>query len=140
MPGKLVYFGLGGRAEAIRMLCAHKGFDYEDERIDFAKQAEYKASGYSPLGSLPIWDEDGHVFMQGNAILRVLAIRFGGYYSDDPQVAYNIDSLMDFQEDILNKFGGYCFPKVMGKGEVGTGIVNREQFFELFWDKQIKIV
>ena len=47
---------------------------------------------------------------------------------------------MDFQEDILNKFGGYVFPKVMGKGEVGTGSVNRDQFFELFWDKQIRVV
>ena len=127
MPGKLCYFNLGGRAEAIRALLAHKGdFDYEEEKCDFAKLGEWKASGYAPMGSVPIWDEDGLVIMQGNAILRMLGIRFGGYYSSDPQTAYEIDSLMDFQEDILNKFGGYVFPKVMGKGEVGTGIVNRE--------------
>jgi len=30
---KLIYFGLGGRAEAIRALCAHANFKYTDERI-----------------------------------------------------------------------------------------------------------
>ena len=141
MPGKLCYFGLGGRAESIRALIAHKGdFQFEDERVDFAKLGEWKASGYAPMGSLPIWDEDGLVIMQGNAIMRMLGIRFGGYYSEDPQIAYNIDSLMDFQEDILGKFGGYLFPAVTGSGEIGSGSVSREQHMTLFWDKQIEVV
>ena len=41
MPGKLTYFGVGGfgvggRAESIRSMIAHKGgFDFEDERVTF---------------------------------------------------------------------------------------------------------
>ena len=35
MPGKLTYFPLGGRAEAIRAMLAHKGFDYDDNRSSF---------------------------------------------------------------------------------------------------------
>ena len=35
MPGKLTYYPLGGRAEAIRAMLAHKGFDYDDNRASF---------------------------------------------------------------------------------------------------------
>ena len=36
MPGKLTFFSVGGRAESIRAMIAHKGgFDYEDNRISF---------------------------------------------------------------------------------------------------------
>ena len=139
MPGKLTYFGLGGRAESIRAMLAHKGFDYEDDRIDFAKQKELAETGVAVMGFLPLWEEDGFTMCQCNSIMRMLGIRLG-YYAEDPQTCYNIDSLCDFQEDILNKFGGFLFPKVMGKGEVGTGSVDRENFFTLFWNKQIAVV
>ena len=78
--------------------------------------------------------------MQGNAIMRMLGIRFRGYYSEDPQIAYNFDSLMDFQDDILGKFSGYVFPAVIGSGEVGSRSVSREEHMTQFWDKQIKVV
>ena len=32
MPGKLIYFDLGGRAEAIRAMLAHANYQYEDDR------------------------------------------------------------------------------------------------------------
>ena len=57
MPGKLTYFDLGGRAEGIRALLFHANFQYEDCRINFEEWASFRES--TPLGSLPIWDEDG---------------------------------------------------------------------------------
>jgi glutathione S-transferase len=46
-----------------------------------------KAAGFFPLGGMPVWEEDGMVMPQSNAILRMLAIRLG-YYSEDPMTCY----------------------------------------------------
>ena len=32
MPGRLLYFEIGGRAEGIRAMLAHANFEYEDAR------------------------------------------------------------------------------------------------------------
>ena len=138
MPGKLSYFPLGGRAEAIRAMLAHKGVEFEDNRVGPEQLAEWKASGYSPMGGMPLWDEDGFVVCQSNAVLRMLAIRHG-YYSEDPMIAYAIDSLMDFHEDIIGKFVGFCQP-ALGGAELGSGAVDKEAFLTGYWDKQIGVV
>ena len=90
MPGKLSYFGLGGRAESIRALCAHANIDYENNIV--TSNQEMKDSGYSPMGGLPVWKEDGFVVCQCNSIMRFVGMQHG-YYSTDPQVCFNIDSL-----------------------------------------------
>ena len=59
MPGTLVYFPIGARAEAIRSMLAHAKFEYTDKKIQLADWPTYKAS--TPMGGLPIWEEDGHV-------------------------------------------------------------------------------
>lgn len=61
-----------------------------------------KAAGEFPLGSVPIWVEDGFKLTQSNAILRTLAIRLG-YYCEDPLIAWNIDSLLDYINDMTAK-------------------------------------
>ena len=48
---------------------------------------------------------------QSNAILRMLAIRTG-YYTTDPMVAYKIDSMCDFIEDVVDIFFKYPLPAV----------------------------
>ena len=57
MPGKLLYFDLGARGELVRAICFLSGHDYVDERISFEQFAGMKAD--LPLGSLPVWEEDG---------------------------------------------------------------------------------
>ena len=68
-----------------------------------------KAAGFFPLGGLPDWEEDGTVMPQSNAILRMLAIRLG-YYSEDPMTCWQIDSMMDFCEDLFGKFATFYAP------------------------------
>ena len=102
MPGCLVYFDVNGRADPIRNMLSHANFQYEDKRLSFEEFGGMKAAGEFPLGSVPIWVEDGFKLTQSNAILRTLAIRLG-YYCEDPLIAWNIDSLMDFMNDVMGK-------------------------------------
>ena len=98
MPGKLYYFEVDGRAAGIRMLLAHSNTQYEDARQSFPAFGQLKQSGFLPLGSMPVWEEDGFKMCQSSAILRMLGIRHG-YYSDDPMTCWAIDSIVDFMED-----------------------------------------
>ena len=91
------------------------------------------------MGGIPQWEEDGFTMCQCNAIVRMLAIRLG-YYAEDPETCYNIDSLLDFQEDILETFGLFYLPLVLGRGEPGSGKVDRQKHLTGFWDKQIGVV
>lgn len=131
MSGKLSYFGVGGRAEAIRALMAHAGKTFENNVVE--SNAEMKASGYSPMGGLPLWDQDGFVMCGSNAILRRVGMEHG-YYSTDATIAFNIDSLCEFQEDIVGMFVQYIMPKMMG-GELGD-----QDKFMTFWTKQSDIL
>ena len=56
---KLVYFGLAGRAEPIRMALGLKNVDFIDQRLSFEEFGQKKAAGELPLGSVPIWLEQG---------------------------------------------------------------------------------
>ena len=58
---------------------------------------------------MPVWEEDGKVYPQSNAILRMLALRLG-YYSEDHAICWEIDSMMDFCEDIFGKYMSFYMP------------------------------
>ena len=135
MPGKLSYFGLGGRGEAIRALCAHANIDYENNVVE--SNQEMKESGYSPMGGLPVWEEDGFVVCQGNSIMRYIGMRHG-YYSEDPQTCFNIDSLMDFAEDVILKCNFYIF--ALKNGKEGEELATKRESFMQFWDKHIQVL
>ena len=135
MPGKLTYFPIGVRAEAIRMILALSNTEYEDNRIGMEEWGAMKAAGGSEFGGLPIWEEDGINMGQCNAILTYLGRKLG-YYSDDAIVQYNIDALLDFHEDIIEKYGKYILPKVFMGGELG----DLEMFLNGFWDNHLRII
>lgn len=135
MP-KLSYFPLGGRAEAIRTLLAHANFQYEDHQIMFPDLPAVKATGLLPFDAMPIWEEDGFVMCQSSAILRMLGIRFG-YYTDDPMVAYKIDSIVDFAEDLFGKCNGWLLPAVLG-GEIDMS--KEDEWFDNYWKKLLPVL
>ena len=57
MPGKLIYFDVGARGELIRALCFLANHEYEDSRVTPEEFGEMKPT--LPLGSLPVWEENG---------------------------------------------------------------------------------
>ena len=59
---KLIYFELGGRGEQIRITCAVAGLKYIDERITGPEFGKRKQAGEFPMGSLPVWVEDGESY------------------------------------------------------------------------------
>ena len=104
---------MGGRAEAIRMMLNHANVSFEDKRISMEEWPALKATGASPMGGLPFWTEDGGAMAQCNAILRMHGIRHG-YYSTDPMICYNIDSLCDWIEDFCEGIWKNIFARMEG--------------------------
>merc|ERR1711899_510208 len=72
---KLTYFGLRGRAEPARLILAHAGVDYEDERIKKEDWPNLKPK--TTLGTLPTLCYNGVEIGQSVAIWRFLANEFG---------------------------------------------------------------
>ena len=83
----LIYFKGRGRAEAIRLLLAEAGVDYDEHHVGRGTPpaggrptdiAELKAAGVLPFGAVPVWEEpDGFRLSQSAAILNHLARRHG---------------------------------------------------------------
>jgi len=137
MPGKLIHFEVGGRGEAIRMLLAHCNFQYDDARQTFPQFGALKASGALPLGSMPVWEEDGFKMAQSSAILRMLGIR-NGYYSDDPMTCWAIDSLVDFLEDKANAAIGLYAPLFSGATAIDEA--DCPKWYKDFWGAVIPVL
>ena len=101
---KLYYFDIYGRAEAIRMILNHKKEPFENVLIDGAKLQELKASGVLEFGQVPMLQtDDGKQLVQSWAILRYLGRRFG-YYPDDAETAWRVDSTIDAVEDFFTSY------------------------------------
>ena len=119
------------------MLLAHANFQYEDARISMEDFAMMKKKGTSlPLGSLPIWEEDGFTQAQSSSILRMLGMRLG-YYNDDSMVCWRIDSLIDFVEDLHGKFAEYVLPVMEGGGLSES---KGQAWLVDYWDKLIPVL
>ena len=95
----------------------------------------YKAS--TPMGSIPIWEEDGFTSCNSSAILRILGIRLG-YYSEDHLIAYKIDSIVEYMEDFVPLCNKFLLPAVMGKGAVDES--KADEWLSTTWDKFIPVI
>ena len=89
------------------------------------------------MGGLPVWEEDGLVVCQGNAIIRYIGMRHG-YYSEDPEICFNIDSLMDFAEDIIKKHNFYIL--ALKNGKEGEELATKREEYLQFWDKHVQVI
>ena len=106
---KLYYFDIYGRAEAIRMLLDHAKVPFENVIINGEKLAEMKAAGVLEFGQVPMFETaDGKHLVQSWSILRYLGRQYG-YYSEDHETAWKIDSTIDAVEDYLNAYFRFNF-------------------------------
>ena len=108
---KLFYFDIYGRAESIRFLLSHAKVEYENVLINGEVLKELKESGKLEFGQVPMLEtEDGKNLVQSWAILRFLGRKYG-YYPEDPETAWKIDSTIDAVEDYLNAYFKVNFEK-----------------------------
>ena len=135
MPGKLHYYQMGGQSHSIRALLHLANFQYEDYRIPFAEFANHKDN--YPFGEVPCWEEDGIMLNQSNAILRVLGIRLG-YFTEDPMIAYNIDSLIEYMGGMQQKMISYMLPNV--KGGAALDPAAADKWCADFWDQALPLL
>ena len=116
----LIYWDAAGRGEPIRMACHLGKFEYNDERISMQEFRERKAAGEFPLGSVPVWVEDGVKYVQSSTILRMIGMRTGQYPTSDASAAWAIDSVMEAVEDTMAAHKvPYVRKLVMGSGDPG---------------------
>ena len=112
----LVYFDLGGRAEAMRLLLTHAKVDFEDRRLADPAFMEFKASDACPTGQLPVFiTDEGKSLNQTVAILRYLGSKHG-YIPDDLMARYYCDNAVDstFGDLVTKEF----YPKFMQDDEL----------------------
>nr|ACF25905.1 GST4 [Azumapecten farreri] len=102
MPSyKLIYFGVRGRGELIRLAFAASGQTFEEDTITFADWPELKQK--MPTGQLPVLEIDGKQLSQSLAIARYLGREFGlaGKTNMDQCL---VDQVIDTAGDCLTEY------------------------------------
>ncbi|CEM30502.1 unnamed protein product [Vitrella brassicaformis CCMP3155] len=74
---RLLYFGVKGRAEPIRLAFAIAGVDFEDVRLTERAFLSRCRSGSLPYEQLPVLEMEGHVLSQSFAIMTFVGRRTG---------------------------------------------------------------
>ena len=98
---KLTYFNLRAKGEPARLLLAYGGIKYEDYRVSFEDQREWKAmKPTTPYGSLPLLEWDGVCIAQSMAIARFLAKEVGLAGRNNLEAA-QVDEIVDAVNDIF---------------------------------------
>ena len=110
MTYKLYYFDIYGRAEAIRFLLSHAKQEFEDVRVSGDSWTELKSSGKLEFGQIPMLEHDGKNLAQSWSILRYLG-KVHGYYPEDWENGWKVDSLVDAVEDFYGKYFKAHFEK-----------------------------
>ena len=110
MSTKLYYFDIFGRAEAIRFLLNHAKVEFEDVRINHEQLAAMKTEGNLEFGQVPMLEHEGKHLVQSWSILRYLG-KVHGYYPEDWENGWKVDSLIDAVEDYFMKYFKALFEK-----------------------------
>ena len=85
------------------MLLSHHGLDYEEIMLGEPEFHTMREEGLFEFDQLPVLELDGERYPQSLSILRMLG-RMYGYYPMNIKEAFMIDSTMDYNMDIHDKF------------------------------------
>ena len=132
---KLIYFGVYGRGEKLRVLLSHAKVEHEDERLTFESFGPRKAAGEFNNGQVPVWIQNGKQYNESSAVLRFLG-KHHGYYPSDPEEAYHADNIVDYCADVTPKL----YPDQMGKKfdeEAQNRYVKNITDFSAYIEKQL---
>ena len=111
---KLLYFGIPGRGEPVRLALALSGQSWSEDVIEFSKWGELKPT--IAFGGLPaIRLADGSEMGQTRAIMRFVG-RCAGLYPLDAVEACKVDQVMDAVDDLTS-----------GTNKVGQGLEQPEK-------------
>lgn len=99
----LTYFDAPGRAFPTRISLLIAGVKFTDERLDYAKFQELKATNKErfPFGLLPVLTINGEYFVESGAQSR-WAGRLAGLYPSKPMDQLRVDELWDVIESIFS--------------------------------------
>jgi len=97
---KLTYFNATGVAETSRLILAHAGVRYTDQRLTSDQFAGVKNK--LPYGQLPIAKMDGEFIAQSSAIARMFANQFGLSGRTNLEMA-QADEIVDVINDLVGK-------------------------------------
>ena len=103
---KLYYFDTFGRAEPIRILLHHAKVDFDDVRcgLDGFGDLKEKEGHKFEFGQVPVLEmPDGETYAQSISIYRLLG-KWYGYYPEDPVAAWQVDSIMEANGEIEEKY------------------------------------
>ena len=133
---KLTYFNLRAKGEPARLLLAYGGIKYEDYRVSFEDQREWKAmKPTTPYGSLPLLEWDGVCIAQSMAIARFLAKEVGLAGRNNLEAA-QVDEIVDAVNDIFQAgltaifSGEEAQMKKYEKETLPAGLANIEKVLE----------
>ncbi|KAM8924636.1 glutathione S-transferase P 1-like [Pelodytes ibericus] len=100
---KIIYFNVRGRCEAMRMLLADQGQQWEEDIVTWDTWTQGDLKSNAVFGQLPELKDGDKALNQSNAILRHLA-RKHGLYGTDVYEQSVIDMVNDGVEDLRLKY------------------------------------
>lgn len=100
---KLTYFDFaGGRGEPIRIALHAAGIGFEDKRLTFAEFGKMRQG--TRFNALPVFEIDGEMVTQSNAICRYVG-KLARLYPEDGLQALYCDETLDAVEDVSQYIG-----------------------------------
>lgn len=93
---KLIYFGVAGRGEQVRIIFHYAGAEFEDHRVNFQEWPSIK--GHQPFGSLPVLEDGDFKLAQGPAIVQYLGQKYNLWPKEHKESAVALSIVLSMED------------------------------------------